>query len=567
MMNVDLMKVPYCLDEAQIARIKSIIAGMRIEEKCGQLFCDVQRESDIEKTLEHVRNKHVGAVMASGGKLCDVTAHITQMQACAKVPLLIAANLEAGGNGILEEGTYYGKQMQIAATNDVNKAEMLGGICGEEGRIAGVNWAFAPVCDINYNFRNPMASVRTYGSDADCVGAMVSAYISALQGQNLAACAKHFPGDGVDERDQHYVMSVNSLSCEEWDRSYGQIYKKAIENGVLTVMAGHIAMPAYEEYFSGEVIYRPATQSENMITKLLKEKLGFNGLVTTDATQMIGFCSGLKRQEALVQAINSGCDMLLFSIDFDEDYQWVLEACKNGNIMPERLEDALMRILGVKMKLGLFDREDFTENTGANGGCLQSELLTEVFCCHQEQAAVCADEAVTLVKDTQKLLPLSSVKYAKVLLVVLGESSSNATVEAWFRKYLEKEGFDVYTYSLEALEKSRDTVAEFKKKYDLVLYVGNIDDCVNSTGARILWRHQMGYGNHIPWFVREVPTLCVSLGSPYLLLDIPMIPTYINGYSNSEFVVQAAVEKLVGKSVFKGKSPVDPFCGYEDTKL
>lgn len=574
-MKVDLKKSPYFLTDTQIENIEAIIGAMSIEEKCGQLFCDVQNYCDFWATLERIKNKHVGAVMAAGGTLEDVKAKIAQMQDCARLPLMIAANLESGGNGIFEEGTYYGKQMQIAATKDVNCAKILGEICAREGRLAGVNWAFAPVADINYNFRNPITSVRTYGSDAGLVGEMVRHYVTSLQEFGVAASVKHFPGDGVDERDQHYVMSVNSLSCEEWDKSYGQVYQAAIEEGVLTIMAGHIAMPAYEEYFSGQALYRPATQSENIITGLLKGKLGFNGMVTTDATQMIGFCSSLKREAALVQAINCGCDMLLFFVDFDEDYQWVLEACRDGRIRSERIEDALRRILGVKMRLGLFERGNMPLKLSGSGATLPefpemlpfAEAFAQIQHDHKVLAKECADAAITLVKDTRKLIPVRPEKYRRVLLEILGDSPANSKVEAWFKKYMEQRGFEVSTYSMEVLESSKDTVGEFKAKYDLVLYVGNIDDSVGGPAARIQWRHQAGHGNHIPWFVREVPTVCISLGSPYLLLNLPMISTYINGYSNSEFVVRAAVEKLSGESGFYGENPVDPFCGYEDTKL
>lgn len=556
-MNVDLKAKPYELTDEQVQKLELIIGAMSIEEKCGQLFCDVQNNGDLSITLDRIKSKHVGAVMACTGKLGEVKAHIEQMQANARLPLLIAANLESGGNGAFEEGTYFGKQMQIAATKDTNNAKILGGICGSEGKLAGVNWAFAPVADIDCNFRNPITSVRTYGSDPMLVAEMVSQYITAVQAWDVASSVKHFPGDGVDERDQHFAMSVNSLSCEEWDKTYGEVYQRAIESGALTVMAGHIAMPAYEEYFSGEAIYRPATQSENIITGLLKGKLHFNGMVTTDATQMIGFCSGLPRQEALIQSINSGCDMLLFSVDFEEDYQWVLEACKNGRIKPERLADAMRRILGVKMKLGLFAEKNSEEKP--------EDALDLPY--HQSLAAACADASVTLVKDRLKLIPMDVEKYPRVLLEILGDSPTNRQVEAWFKQAMEQKGFKVYTYSLDELLACRDSVTSFKEKYDLVLYVGNIDDTVGGPAARIRWYHQLGWGNHIPWFAQEVPTVCVSLGSPYLLLDVPMFSTYINGYSNSEFVVRAVVEKLVGESSFKGKSPVDPFCGYEDTKL
>ncbi|MBQ7974926.1 MAG: glycoside hydrolase family 3 protein, partial [Clostridia bacterium] len=163
----------------------------------------------------------------------------------SKIPLLVAANLEAGGNGIVKEGTPFGKPMQVAATADVEFARRLGEVCGVEGSAVGANWSFAPIIDIDYNWRNPITNVRTFGSDVDTVRQMGAAYVKEIQKHGVAAAIKHFPGDGCDERDQHVSVSVNSLSCEEWDKSYGAVYSECIEAGAKTVMVGHILQPAY----------------------------------------------------------------------------------------------------------------------------------------------------------------------------------------------------------------------------------------------------------------------------------------------------------------------------------
>lgn len=558
-MNVNLSAKPYYLPDRQIRQIEAIIEGMPPEQRCGQMFCDLEARCDRDTLADRIKNKHIGAIMVSGKEAETVRENIRFYQENAAIPLLLASNLESGGNGGFSEGTYFGKQMEIAAAGHTCYARQLGSICAIEGRSVGINWAFAPVADIDYNFRNPITGVRTYGSNPQMVSERVNECFKAMQEAGLAACVKHFPGDGVDERDQHYVMSVNSLDCEEWNSSYGAVYKNAIDAGVLMVMAGHIALPAYEEYFTGEKIYRPATQSEHLINGLLKECLGFNGMVVTDALKMAGYCCGMKREDALIKTINSGCDMLLFYRDFEEDYHWVLEACMDGRILPERQKDALRRILGVKMRLGLFDNRGWE----ATNETYFEKMLSG----HKAMARRCADASVTLVKDRDGLIPLSPVKYKKVLLEILGDSSSNTAIAGHFRSCLEQEGFEVYDYVPEDSLTVCDSVGEFKEKYDLVLYVGNIDDTVNNTVARVRWHHIIGMGNNIPWFSREVPVVAASLGSPYLLLDLPMVSTYINGYSNSEYVIEQIVDKLVGKSAFKGVSPVDPFCGHEDTRL
>ena len=149
-----------------------------------------------------------------------------------------------------------------------------------------------------------------------------------------------------DERDQHLVTSVNYLSCKEWDESYGKIYKEMIEAGTLTVMAAHIALPAYEEYFDQKPCERilPATLSENLLKKLLREQLGFNGLIVTDATPMVGFCSAMDRATAVPLSIENGCDMFLFNRNMEEDFRLMREGHEKGILSDARLEEAVKRI-------------------------------------------------------------------------------------------------------------------------------------------------------------------------------------------------------------------------------
>ena len=161
---------------------------------------------------------------------------------------------------------------------------------------------------------------------------------------------KHFPGDGVDERDQHILTSVNSLDCKAWDESYGRVYRALIEDGAETVMVGHIALPAYAEE---EERFLPASLSRSLLKGLLREKLGFNGLICTDATPMVGFTAAMPREKAIPTAIEAGADMILFNKDLDEDYAFLLDGLKAGVCSPERLDEAVTRILALKAALHL----------------------------------------------------------------------------------------------------------------------------------------------------------------------------------------------------------------------
>lgn len=566
MNKINLKGNPFYLNDNDIKWIEDTIKNMTLEEKIGQLFCPIGMIPDEEYLKNSLLSKHIGGILFRNGESKEMQRIHNFLQENSKIPLLIAANLEAGGDGIAVDGTAFGKQMQIAATNDLEFAYKLGKVSCSEGEATGCNWTFAPVVDVDMNFRNPITNVRTYGNNPDVVLENALNYLKAAKESNVAVSIKHFPGDGVDERDQHLVTSVNSLSCEEWDKTFGKIYKGLIEAGALTTMIGHIAMPAYQkalnENFEEKIV--PATLSKELVTGLLREKLNFNGMIVTDATPMVGFTSAMKREIAVPTSIAIGCDMFLFNKEFDEDYEYMMNGYKNGIITEERLEEALVRILATKAALKLHDKK-------SNNTLIKKEEDLEIISCekHLKWAYDCADKAITLVKDTQKILPINSNKYKRVLLQILGDFPSNERVYTNFKKELEKNNFEVIDYVPETVEEfftRKNTVKEFKEKYDLVIYIGNIENASNKTVSRINWYTLFGLGNNIPWFVNEIPTLFVSLGNPYHLLDVPMIKSYINCYSNNNFVIEKVVEKLVGNSEFKGISPIDPFCDREDTK-
>lgn len=561
---IKLKEKPFNLCDEQVKWVNDTYNSMTIEEKIGQLFCPIVFSKDENVLQALVNEQHIGGMLYREGPGEEIRQAQKVLQDASKIPLLIASNLEYGGNGSAIEGTYFGREMLVSATQDVNKAYQLGKVSCSEGAAVGVNWAFAPVVDIDRNYHNPITNVRTFGEDVDTVIEMGKAYIKAAHEEEVATAVKHFPGDGIDERDQHLLTSVNSLSCEEWDNTYGKIYREMIEAGTLTVMAAQIAMPAYEEHFDGKKCERilPATLSKNLLTKLLREKLGFNGLITTDATPMVGFCSAMDRATAVPMSIENGCDMFLFNRNMEEDFVLMREGYDKGILSDARLEEAVKRILATKAALRLPEKK-------AEGTLVKGPEALEILSCekHDTWAKECADQGVTLVKDTQNLLPLNPEKHKRVLLELMGDFQSNERVCKSFTERLAKEGFEVTVYQNEGFEVMHDSVGSFKSRYDLVMYVGNIETASNKTVSRLNWHTMFGLGNNMPWMVYEIPAMFVSVGNPYHLLDAPMIKTYINGYCNSEYVIDAVIEKIMGRSSFKGKSPIDPFCGKIDTRL
>ena len=561
---IDLKGNPFFLNDADIRWVEETKASMPLEEKLQQLFFPIGYSSNKGYLQYELLNRHPGGVMFRTGKTEELFAAYSYLQTHTKVPLFLAANLEAGGDGIVEEGTAFGKQMQAAATGDPEQAYRLGKIACAEGQAVGCNYAFAPVVDIDLNYHNPITNVRTYGSDPEMVKACGLAYMRGAMECGSAVSIKHFPGDGVDECDQHILTSVNSLSCEEWDRTYGDIYKTLIEAGALTVMVGHIAMPAYQKRFNPNHPDKlmPATLSPELLKNLLREQLGFNGMIITDASPMVGFLCAMDRRQSVPYCIEAGCDMILFNKDYAEDLEYMKQGLADGILSEARLEEAVTRILAAKAALKL------PEKRIAGTLAPKRENLDVIGCdLHRAWAMECADRAVTLVKDTQHLLPIDPVKHHRVLFEILGKCPSEKRVAERFIADMERKGFEMIPYEEEVFDFSKpmrfETVEEFRSKYDLVVYIGNVENASNKTTARLNWHAPYGAGNNIPWFVEVVPTVFISLQNPYHLLDVPMVKTYINAYSNHDLMIDAVVEKLVGRNEFKGVSPVDPFCGKE----
>ena len=588
---VNLRVKPYNLDDEGVKWVEETIKSMTIEEKIGQLFINMGASRDEEYLKSILDNYHIGGVRYNPGTAEEVYDQNKILQENSKIPLLIAANTEMGGNGACTDGTYIGNEVKIAATNDKKYAYEMGRVSGVEAAAIGCNWSFAPIVDINRNWRNPIISIRTWSADVEQTLELSLEYMRGIQESGIAPAAKHFPGDGIDERDQHLSFAPNSLSVEEWDATFGRVYSGLFEAGLPSIMAGHIALPEYVRHFNPNAttqeLYMPATLSKYILTDLLRGKMGFNGLVVTDASHMVAMTSAMKRSEMLPTAIAAGSDLFLFFNDPDEDFNWMMEGYKKGIITEERLEEALTRILGTKAALGLHKKAK-TEILPAKEEAMAKIGLEE----NKEIAKEVADKGITLVKNTQELLPISPDKQKRVLLV-----EAKGT-EGGFGKFLElmggakkkpidtlKELLEAEGFQVEIWESPMDKVMKLPKEemakamanvyaakrpiadltdnYDLIINIANVNP---NTDQRVQWPASKGTPD-IPFYVNEVPTIFVSVKCPFHLADVPQVKTYINTYDDNAVTLETLVQKLVGKSEFKGVSPVDAFCGFGDTRF
>ncbi len=555
---VNLKGNPFYLNDAQCNWVNKTLETMTLREKVGQLFLCASAADSNEELLLRYKNVPYGGIMFRGDTGKNIKERVDFIQRHARIPMLISANLESGGAGIATDGTEFGNQLEVAATNDPKNAEILGDICGAEGAAVGANYAFAPVVDVQFNWRNPIINTRTYGSDPEKVLQYASAYLRGIRRHNVAVSIKHFPGDGVDERDQHLLSSVNTMSCEEWDATFGRIYRALIDQGAQTVMVGHILLPAYSRRLRPEMKdsdMLPASLSPELVTGLLRGKLGFNGMVITDSATMTGLGCALPRRRIPAAAINAGCDMFLFGRNLDEDFESALEDAQTGVISPQRLNEAVTRVLALKASLKLNEKKNFTDENYANiVGCRK----------HRELARQCADQAITLVKDTQNLLPVTPATHKRIWLHILGDNPAfrgGSKCKEQVIARLEAEGFEVTC--VEGAQRDRMfteiPVKELKARFDLILYVANMVTGGNNTTNRLHYAPRIC--GESPQHVMDIPTIFVSLGDPFHFVDVPMIRTFINCYDHSDATLDMLMKKITGRSAFKGVSPIDPFCG------
>lgn len=573
---VDLKARPFYLNDEQIAWVEQTYASMTPDEKVGQMFINLTLDRRPEAIKKLVGEYHIGGARWQGGSLAQVHEQNRMFQAESRIPLLIAANCEAGGNGAVGEDVMIATGAACGASTTVETVRDMAR-CGAEAAAAiGCNWTFAPVCDVVSNWRNTIVNTRAFGNDPDQIIELSKAYMEEMKKLNIACAAKHFPGDGSEERDQHLVMGCNDLSCEEWDASYGKVYKALIEADLESIMVGHICQPAYSRKLCPGIAdkdIKPATLAPELLQGLLRGQLGFNGLIVTDASHMVGLTASASRREMISGVINAGCDMILFFNDPDEDQQYMREAIADGTLSEERLSDAIHRILGMKAHLGL-NKLQFPAAEGLSVvGCAE----------HHEAAARAADESITLVKDTQGILPLDPAKKKRVLLYYIQSAPVSYADgpdkgKKMLIEELEAAGYEVTAepdyYELE-MEKispfnrfrmmGKHTMEKVHQDYDFCLVALSMKGYAQQNNVRVCY--SVGHSYEAPWYTHELPTVCVSLNYTNHLYDVPMMKTFINAYAPTREYLHALVQKLAGKSEFKGQYNDLVWCDRWETRL
>ncbi|RYE08750.1 MAG: glycoside hydrolase family 3 protein [Hyphomicrobiales bacterium] len=540
---------PFNLDTASIAWVRATLARLTPDEKIRQLFNLRLRGNDAASYAPARDFRPGGITVTAGDDWPAQRAMVAEFNATAPVPLLVSSDLE-GSRMSIPGGGEYPNPLALAAVDDVALTAAVSEAMALEANQVGVNWSFTPVLDINAKFKSAIVATRGFGSNVETIEKHAVAQMRAFQKHGVASAIKHWPGEGFDDRDQHLVTTVNPLSMEEWEAHFGRLYRAAIEAGALSVMAGHIALPSYVRASmsdAGVEAYRPASISRLLTHNLLREKLGFNGLVVSDATGMAGLKSWSPRADYLPELINAGCDVILFADNADLDYSFIAAALDDGRLSWSRVDDAIMRQLALKAALGLHKP---AKPLPAYDAAASKRIADEA-----------TRRAPTLVKDTQSLLPLSPHKHKRVLVFSTGIVFPFIPHPLPFAlpDMLRDKGFDVTMAQPGSWVNPKD--------YDLILYLFGEETLLTRGHIFLDWLRLNGdFITAMQRYWTDVPTLLISFGYPYYLYDAPRAPTYINTYATTDAMQRAVVEALLGNAKWNRNSPVDPFAGDEQAK-
>ncbi len=543
------------LSPAASAWVESTLRKMSVDEKIGQLLFTTYHGSftstdaaAYQQILHDVNDLHVGGFIniTHGSPLGIVKSQAyptavlnNQLQSKSKLPLLIGADFERGTAMRLDEGTSFPTAMALAAGGDSKDAYTMGKITALESRAVGVHWVYAPDADVNNNPGNPIINTRSFGEDPARVSEFVSAFVRGVEENGGLATAKHFPGHGDTAADSHIDLPVIRADRARLNTLELVPFRAAISAGASSIMTGHLNVPSLEPDPN-----TPATLSQNILTGLLRDEMGYQGLIVTDAMDMGGITVRYAPGEAAVRAIVAGIDALLMSPVPDAAFEALQAAVKSGRISKARLDSSVRRILQAKARLGLHanrlvDLNALNQKFGSVAG--------------QKEAQEISDRGVTLLRDMPHRLPLDATKPSRALLLAF-----YADPEPYPGEDLERElrsRFDSVT-TLRA--DTRFVNASILKlpppdSYDvaiLALFVrvsdrkGNVDvPAEQAAVAEQLYK-------------TGKPIITVGFGSPYLIEKFPQAETWLAAFGISDVAQISMARALFGQIPVRGHLPV-----------
>ncbi|MBN2104637.1 glycoside hydrolase family 3 protein [bacterium] len=471
-----------------------------------------------------------------GIKVC-----IAQYAAATKVPLIFMEDYERGVGERVPPYTYLPVEMALGAAASEKLAYDYGTAIALESRDLGINWLLHPVADLNLNPLHPLVNERAVSDDPEIAIPLLKNQLAGLQEHGIIATLKHFPGDGATVRDQHLMTASNTLDWESWQQTFGRVFQALIDQGAAAVMVGHLTFPAYQTETPDERL-PPSTLSKEVIQTLLKQEMGFEGVVISDAMNMGGAAGFYDNQlETAIACFEAGIDMILWPRLAVMDS---LEArILRGDISMERLDDSVRRIWAVKKRFGLLKKNPVLFRTLSR----EDRLFVD------QTARAVAGRSVTLIKEDEKMLPLTPDRFEKLLLVNISEQDKTSLFLPT-AQMLEARGFQVETmHGLSFF--NWEWRARQLDPYDKIL-VCLENRYLNPVGISLL----RGQEAESVWMLNILPKdkiIAISYSNPYYVnFYFEQAPVLINAYSSDAYMQEAVVRAITGEQPFQGVSPV-----------
>lgn len=524
--------------------IEDKISSMSLYEKCAQMVMAPVYETsldpyspDYDSVFTLIKKHKIGGLIMFQGTLRQEIDFIKKAQRSSDIPLLISADYERGLGERIDDALEFPHAMAIGATLNSYFSYLAGRAIAEESRLIGVNQNFAPILDINNNYLNPVINIRSFSESKYTVSELASSFILGTRHGGIIATAKHFPGHGNTEIDSHTDLPMINGSLQYLYSNELFPFINAIKYGLRSIMVGHLEIPSVDTL--------PASLSKKIVTGLLQNQLGFDGLIVTDAFNMEAITKLFEMQRAIVLAVNSGNDIILMPPDPAGAVKIIHDAVNSGEISEDRIDKSVRKILSAKRWLKI----------GNVNNLRTDEIIDSVNnLYHKQLAEMIAEQSITLLKNDAGILPVDISKYKEVSCITVTDGKGDETAR-YYQDILEKRFADIKTYLLNNNSRRSDynSVYSSVKNSDLILLPVFID-VPNKEKDEHIRNEQISFLNKI---LRSNPSAVImSFKSPYILSSLPKATTYLNAYSFSYSSQNACLKAILGESDIKGKLPV-----------
>jgi beta-N-acetylhexosaminidase len=539
--------------------IDRTLASLTLRQKVGQLIMPwvagdyvAVGSPEFEEVRKWVQDDEVGGLVLSIGLPLSYAAKLNELQTRARVPLLIASDMENGpgmrlGNiyalpSMLPQGggTVFPPVMALGATRSEDLAFKLGQVLGSEARAIGVHMAFGPVLDVNSNPLNPIINTRSFGENPELVSRLSQAYIRGARSMGLMTTGKHFPGHGDTDVDSHLDLPTIRADRAQLDSIDLPPFRNAVGAGIDGIMTAHIAVVGVEGPNAG-----PATLSHGFMTGILRDEMRFPGVLFTDAMVMGGVARRYGATEPLVMAVEAGADVLLMPHSVPEAIATVVDAVKSGRLSESRIDASVRRILTAKARAGL--------RTGRLVDLNAVDRIVDIPE-HTRVADEIAERSITLAEDRQGLVPLG-VDSSKKILAITYADPTDLVAGTTFNAELASRIPAIQTIRVD----SRTTDAEFTELAARADSAGVI--VVSAYVSPREFAGSVGAQGGFAPFVEKLalsgkPIIVISFGSPYLLNAFPSVSSYLLAWGGAPISQRAAALALVGEREIDGHLPI-----------